>query len=130
MRCHSLQKCGNHSLSSFLRRTTHIFYISEAVREKGGHQANARPVKITAVNYFHSSIVSAFIIFTWCSSFIFFERTDKITQIIETISISNISNGITCSGQFITGLFNTLSVQIIHRCLMGHLRKKTAEVLR
>lgn len=130
MRCHSLQKCGNHSLSSFLRRTTHIFYISEAVREKGGHQANARPVKITAVNYFHSSIVSAFIIFTWCSSFILFECTDEITQIIETISISNISNGITCSGQFITGLFNTLSVQIIHRCLMGHLRKKTAEVLR
>ena len=52
MRCHSLQKCGNHSLSSFLRRTTHIFYISEAVREKGGHQANARPVKVTAVNGF------------------------------------------------------------------------------
>lgn len=73
--------------------------------------------------------LSAFI-FSWCSPLIFLKCPDKITQIIKPIPVSNFRNRIIRSSQLKTCLFNPLSVQIIHRCLMSHFREKSAEIFR
>ena len=59
-------------------------------------------------------------IFPRCSSFVFPESTDKITQVIKTISVGNICYRVVCCGNFVAGLFDTLPVQIVHWSLVCH----------
>ena len=68
------------------------------------------------------------LIFPRSGPLISFEGPDKITQIVESVTVGDICDGIIGGGELVACLFDTLPVQIIHRCLMGHFRKKTAEI--
>lgn len=74
-------------------------------------------------------VLSAFI-FSRCYAFVFFEGADEIAQVIESVPIGDICDGIVGGGQLAAGLFDPLTVQIIHRRLVGHLGKEPAEVFR
>ena len=71
---------------------------------------------------------SAFFIFSRSGSLVFLKSTDKITQIIKAVAIGNIRYGIVCGGKLVAGLLNALAVQIVHRILVGHFGKKSAEI--
>ena len=75
------------------------------------------PSGIVSVN--SNSFLPSFI-FARSNPLIFFKSSDKITKIIKTVPVCDLGYGIIGCGKLVTGLFNTLSVQIIHRCLMGH----------
>ena len=65
-----------------------------------------------------------------CNPFIFFESPDKIAEIVESVAVSDLRNGVVCGGQLIAGFFDPLMIEIFHGRLVRHLRKKTAEVFR
>ena len=69
-----------------------------------------------------------FFIFPGSDPLIFFECPDKIAQIVETISICDLRDRVISGGKLITGLFDPLAVEIIHRGLVGHLGKEPAEI--
>ena len=71
--------------------------------------------------------LSAFI-FSGSNALIFLEGSDKVALIIKAVSVCDFRNGIVGGGKLVTSLFNSLAVQIIHRSLMGHFRKKSAEI--
>ena len=107
---------------------THIFYISEVFRKKelkkvlfftGGCRNTGPPGKFLKGSLYCK--ISAFFIFTRGSAFIFFKSADKITKIIKSISVGDVCYGIICRRKLVACLFNALTVQIIHRCLMSHL---------
>ena len=75
-------------------------------------------------------IVLSSLIFSRSNPFIFFKSPDKIAQIIKSISISNLCDRIIRSSQLITGLFDSLAVQVVHGSLVSHLREKSAEIFR
>ena len=56
-------------------------------------------------------IISASLIFTGGDPLVLFEGTDKIAQIIKSISICNICNRIIGCGDFIAGSLNALPVR-------------------
>lgn len=72
-------------------------------------------------------ILSSFV-FSRGGSLVFLKCTDKITEIIKSISIGDLSDGIVGGCQLVAGFLDPLPVQIIHWCLMRHFRKEPAEV--
>ena len=72
-------------------------------------------------------ILSSFV-FSGGSSLIFLKCPDEITEIIKSVPIGNLSDGIIGGCQLVTGFLDPLPVQIIHWCLMSHLRKEPAEI--
>ena len=63
-------------------------------------------------------------------SFVLFEGADKIAQVIETVPVGDLRDGIIGGGQLAAGLFDPLAVQVIHGSLMSHLGKEPAEIFR
>ena len=72
--------------------------------------------------------ISASFIFAGGDPLVLFEGTDKIAQIVETISICDLRDRVISGGKLITGLFDPLVIQVIHWCLMRHLGKEPAEI--
>ena len=70
------------------------------------------------------------LILSGCNPLIFFKCPDKITQVIKSVSVCDLCNGIISSSQLAAGLLDPLPVQVVHRSLMCHLGKKSAEVFK
>ncbi len=68
--------------------------------------------------------------FTRGNPFLFAERFDEITEVIESAGIGNIRDGFVCVGQFQAGLVDTVLVQIFNRCIMRHFLEKFTEIIR
>ena len=77
--------------------------------------------------YLKQSNLRSFI-FSRSDSLIFFKSTDKIAEIIETIPVGNFRNRVIGGWKLVAGLFDSLPVQIIHRRLVCHFRKESAEI--
>ena len=73
--------------------------------------------------------ISAPFIFAGGDSLVLFKCPDKITQVIETVPVCDLRDGIIGGSQLAAGLFDPLTVEIIHGSLMSHLGKETAEIL-
>ena len=76
-----------------------------------------------------TGLILCFFVFSGGNALVLLEGTDKITEIIKTVPVGNLRNGIIGGGNLVTCLFDPLMVQVIHRCLVGHFRKKSAEIL-
>lgn len=68
------------------------------------------------------------LILSGCNPLIFFKCPDKITQVIKSVSVCDLCNGIISSSQLAAGLLDPLAVEVIHWCLMRHLGKEPAEI--
>lgn len=73
--------------------------------------------------------ISAPFIFAGGDPLILFKCADKITQVIKSVPVCDLRDGIIGGGQLAAGLLDPLAVEIIHRSLMGHLGKEAAEIL-
>lgn len=70
------------------------------------------------------------LIFTGGDSFIFLKGPDKVAQIIEAVPVCNLRDRIVGGRELITCLLDPLVVQVIHRCLVCHLREEPTKVFR
>lgn len=70
------------------------------------------------------------LVFSGSDAFILFKNADKVAQIVEAAVVCDVCDGIVGGGQHQAGLLDPLAVQIIHWCLMRHIRKEPAEIFR
>ena len=61
-------------------------------------------------------------------SLIFFERADKIAQVIEAAAQGNARDGIVRGGQGEAGVLDSLNVQVLDGRVVRHLVEEAAEV--
>ena len=73
--------------------------------------------------------ISSSFIFARGDPLVLFKCPDKITQVIKSVPVGDLRDGIIGGSQLAAGLFDPLTVEIIHGSLMGHFRKEAAEIL-